>query len=569
MSRLIWHRRDMRLLDNELYHHSCCVYSLFIFDPSDFAPRPTGIFHDGSSENELLGITHGPHYTRRLIDAVHSLRYSLRRLGGELIVRIGNPLVIIPNLLDNELHDVNEVAWSEISGQYECVESTKLKDILCRDGRQCKVYTTCSHTLYHPNDLPKDCHVWQQLARPNEKRTKKEQRKSNNDIIITTPAVNSLPNITNVDGERFVGMPRVMGDFRRVARSYASVRALFVDPTPQSIGKIIAGMDVGYIPSLDELMHPLLETTTPLLGCISQEMIQNLVESARQLHHQYEFDYNLEDVSITNLRNFIRNHASTVNRSLCDVSNDQSSKLSVSLSLGILSPRQVYHCVKNHEMNDQLENINWIISHMEMRDYFLYESFRNGSNAYRLQPSEHPEHKPNIRLEWVPLSRNVDAFIHWTNGTTNLPLVDAGMKELVTTGYISNRVRQNVTSLLTKDLKLDWRLGAEFFQLCLEDHCPAANYGNWAYFAGVGGDPKNRHFRTISQACRYDPDGAYVRKWINDRFSLIDTVIEKDDVEIILRPWDFLTDWSPPIVPPDTQLTWQDRERLEKFGKIR
>jgi len=54
-----------------------------------------------------------------------------------------------------------------------------------------------------------------------------------------------------------------------------------------------------------------------------------------------------------------------------------------------------------------------------------------------------------------------------------------------------------------------------------------------------------------------------------DRFRLIDTVIEKDDVEIILHPWDFLTDWSPPIVPPDTQLTWQDRERLEKFGKIR
>ena len=131
MSRLIWHRRDLRLRDNELYHHSCCVYSLFIFNPSDFAPRPTGIFHDGcsSSENELLGITHGPHYTRRLINAVHSLRHKLRSLGGELIVRIGNPLLIIPSLLDNELHNVvNEVAWSEISGYYECIESKKLKD---------------------------------------------------------------------------------------------------------------------------------------------------------------------------------------------------------------------------------------------------------------------------------------------------------------------------------------------------------------------------------------------------------------------------------------------------------
>lgn len=292
MSRLIWHRRDLRLRDNELYHHSCCVYSLFIFNPSDFAPRPTCIFHDGSSsENELLGITHGPHYTRRLINAVHSLRHNLRSLGGELIVRIGNPLLIIPSLLSHELHNVvNEVAWSEISGYYECVESKKLKNILLhRNGRQqCKVYTTCSHTLFHPNDLPTDCHIWQQLARPKEKRSKKkeQQRKSNtNDITISTTIDKHVlsSNITNVDAERFVGMPRVMGDFRRVARTYAPiVRKLFVDPMPQSLGTVIPDMDVGNIPSLDELMHPLLETTTPLLGCVSQEMIRQLVESARQ-----------------------------------------------------------------------------------------------------------------------------------------------------------------------------------------------------------------------------------------------------------------------------------------------
>ena len=150
------------------------------------------------------------------------------------------------------------------------------------------MYTTCSHTLFHPNDLPTDCHIWQQLARPKEKRSKKkeQQRKSNtNDITISTTIDKHVlsSNITNVDAERFVGMPRVMGDFRRVARTYAPiVRTLFVDPMPHSLGMVIPGMDVGNIPSLDELMHPLLETTTPLLGCVSQEMIRQLVESARQ-----------------------------------------------------------------------------------------------------------------------------------------------------------------------------------------------------------------------------------------------------------------------------------------------
>ena len=130
------------------------------------------------------------------------------------------------------------------------------------------------------------------LARPKEKRSKskkkeQQQQKSNtNDITISTTIDKHVlsPNITNVDAERFVGMPRVMGDFRRVARTYAPiVRTLFVDPIPQSLGTVIPDMDVGNIPSLDELMHPLLEMTTPLLlGCISQDMIRKLVESARQ-----------------------------------------------------------------------------------------------------------------------------------------------------------------------------------------------------------------------------------------------------------------------------------------------
>jgi len=135
------------------------------------------------------------------------------------------------------------------------------------------------------------------------------------------------------------------------------------------------------------------------------------------------------------------------------------------------------------------------------------------------------------------------------------------MKELLTTGYTSNRVRQNIASVLTKDLKLDWRLGAEFYQLCLADHCVAANFGNWIYFSGVGGDPKNRHFRTVSQAWRYDPDGIYVRKWS-------EKLRDCEDTEEVLRPWDFQKDWFAPIVPPETQLTWKDREGLEKTGRI-
>jgi deoxyribodipyrimidine photo-lyase len=96
-------------------------------------------------------------------------------------------------------------------------------------------------------------------------------------------------------------------------------------------------------------------------------------------------------------------------------------------------------------------------------------------------------------------------------------------------------VRQNAASLLTKDLGIDWRAGAEWFQFLLEDHCVGANWGNWMYFSGVGGDPKQRHFRTISQALKYDPDGAYVAKWLPK----LDGVF---NVEARLRPWEYMND---------------------------
>ena len=83
------------------------------------------------------------------------------------------------------------------------------------------------------------------------------------------------------------------------------------------------------------------------------------------------------------------------------------------------------------------------------------------------------------------------------------------------TGWMSNRGRQNVASFLVKDLKLDWRLGAEWFESMLLDHDVCSNYGNWNYAAGIGNDPReNRKFNIIKQGLDYDPDGDYVKMWV-------------------------------------------------------
>jgi deoxyribodipyrimidine photo-lyase len=90
------------------------------------------------------------------------------------------------------------------------------------------------------------------------------------------------------------------------------------------------------------------------------------------------------------------------------------------------------------------------------------------------------------------------------------------MKELAETGWMSNRGRQNVASFLTKDLEIDWRLGAEYFEMILIDYDVATNWINWQHIADVGGtDPReDRYFNVIKQAYDYDPNGEYVKLWL-------------------------------------------------------
>jgi deoxyribodipyrimidine photo-lyase len=198
---------------------------------------------------------------------------------------------------------------------------------------------------------------------------------------------------------------------------------------------------------------------------------------------------------------------------------------------------------------------------MEMRDYFIYSSLVADKKLYRLQGDPVRGANGGEPIEWKPPTENMESFVRWATGETKLPLVDAGMKELAQTGYCSNRVRQNLASVLTKDLNIDWRIGAEWFQFCLEDHCVAANWGNWQYFSGIGGDPKNRHFRTISQALRYDSTGAYVQKWLP-------SLRHVAELEACFRPWDFIPEWGTPLVDPSNQYTWQDHQKLQDTGSV-
>jgi len=107
-------------------------------------------------------------------------------------------------------------------------------------------------------------------------------------------------------------------------------------------------------------------------------------------------------------------------------------------------------------------------------------------------------------------------FEAWCEGRTGYPIVDAGMRQLIATGWMHNRVRMIVASFLTKDLLIDWREGERFFFDHLVDGDPASNNGGWQWAASTGTDaqPYFRIFNPAAQGRRWDPEGRYVRRWI-------------------------------------------------------
>lgn len=187
---------------------------------------------------------------------------------------------------------------------------------------------------------------------------------------------------------------------------------------------------------------------------------------------------------------------------------DFASKLSPWLALGCLSPRKVWEEVKLFEESIlENESTYWLKFELLWRDYFRYWAAKHGNQVFQLQ---------GIQAEWAsPATVNPNMLKCWMEGTTGIPFVDANMRELRQTGFMSNRGRQNVASFWVHDLHQNWLAGAEYFESQLLDYDVTSNYGNWAYVAGVGADPrKDRYFNMMTQALKYDPEGAFVRHWI-------------------------------------------------------
>lgn len=427
MTSLIWFRNDLRLHDHqpldEAVRRGRPILPLYCFDPRQFGKTRFGFPKTGAFRAQFL------------LDSVADLRRSLQALGRDLIVRVGQPEQVIPDLV--KTLGIEVVYWHEEVTAEERAVDDALTAKLDALGVQTEIYWGA--TLYHPDNLPFD------LGQVPEVFTQFRKQVEQRSIVdATLPRPKKLPPLPPIDP----GELPTLADFGLTSPS----------PDPRGVLPFHGGETAGL------------------------QRLQDYVWEA----------------------DCLRTYKETRNGM---VGANYSSKFSPWLALGCLSPRQIYETVQRYE-RERVKNDStyWLVFELLWRDYFRFICAKHGDRIF------YPSGLRGLVIDW---KQDWQRFEAWRTGMTGFPLVDANMRELAATGFMSNRGRQNVASFLTKNLGIDWRMGAEWFESQLVDYDVCSNYGNWNYTAGVGNDARGfRYFNIPKQAKDYDANGTYVKHWL-------------------------------------------------------
>ena len=282
-------------------------------------------------------------------------------------------------------------------------------------------------------------------------------------------------------------IPDVFTNFRKKTEQDAVIRMAFEEPN-QIKSPEIPQLSLPSFQDLDSEFTPIDKKAAILLKGGESEAI-------KRLNH-----YFFETKSISKYKE-TRNGL---------VGEDYSSKFSAWLAMGCISPRFIYQELKKYEAQfGENESTYWLVFELLWRDYFRFMMKKHKEKFFQ---------QAGIQDKGITVTKhNKQQLQDWIDGNTGVDFVDANMIELKLTGFMSNRGRQNVASYLCNDLKLDWRYGASYFEQQLIDYDVCSNWGNWAYLAGVGNDPRgNRYFNIEKQANDYDKNNVYRNLWLNN-----------------------------------------------------
>lgn len=243
---------------------------------------------------------------------------------------------------------------------------------------------------------------------------------------------------------------------------------------------------------------------------------------------------------------------------------DGTSKLSPHLRFGMLSPRQAVLSARQKMQQAPDERSKkgaetWL-NELIWRDFYIHILHH------------FPEvREQNFRMPGIRWENDPAMFQAWCEGKTGYPVIDAAMRQLRETGWMHNRARMLTASFLTKDLLIDWRWGERWFMQHLIDGDPAANNGGWQWTAGTGTDaaPYFRVFNPILQSTKFDPQGVYIRRWVEELASVPEKFIH--------QPWQMTTvqqekyscrigfDYPEPIIDH----SWARQRALEVYNQAR
>lgn len=412
---LVWFRQDLRVNDNPAFLEACSHYEFVI---------PLYIFDDGCSVS-------GRAQAWWLHHSLIALDKALHELGLNLVLRQGNPLDVISELIDQL--SVKAIYWNR------CYEPLSIKrDKIIKTSLQergIKVQSFNGNLFHEPWTIKNNDGNFFKVFTPYWKKCRQ--------FLDVNPPKNSMkhPKKVQIDSDR-------LADWRLLpARNWAS----------QFKDYWIPG-EVGAQKTLDE---------------------------------------------------FIANHLSAYKKNKDFPAVQATSRLSPHLHFGEISPWTILRAIELAKLEPgcNLESVEHFLSELGWREfsvYLLYHFPKLSSENFRGEFDSFPWHD------------NKEALVRWQKGITGYPIVDAGMRELWATGYMHNRVRMIVASFLTKDLLIDWRLGADWFLDTLVDADLASNSVSWQWVAGCGADaaPYFRIFNPVLQSQKFDPDGMYIRRWV-------------------------------------------------------
>ncbi|ORY35447.1 DNA photolyase, FAD-binding/Cryptochrome [Naematelia encephala] len=459
-----------------------------------------------------------PHRLKFLLEAVFGLREAYRRSGGDLLIGYGKPEVLVPNLIRRLQQDGSvEGVWTQLETTTEEVNmQSRLKDALGEISPKLKLSLNDSRSLVPLDILPFDpkSDTPDVYTAFRKKVEGLEDRKAAKELVVDVKGrkLKSFPKLGKIE------IPSGKGGWiqadDKMETIYAELVAPLIDKPP--IGGWSEAVKGQSVP-------PIHNKSAIPLGGSEAEGLGRLDD---YVGHASPNGWNGGEKAKTykQTRNGLVGEAF-------------SNKLSGHLALGSLSARAMGWRVGELHQNVKKDsaargNVYWIIFELLWRDFFQFTTMtfstsktpRHPSNStlfdadgFSSQMSNYPSDKRPKPEDWHKPNWDDpnDPARRWCEGRTGIPFIDANMRELRETGWMSNRGRQNVASFLVKDLYVDWRVGAEFFEMHLVDYDTCSNWGNWQYQAGVGNDPRSdRQFNPIKQAFDYDPQGEYVRLWM-------------------------------------------------------